>query len=298
MDPVDILLQTKASFDTYRIVVLAGKEIETCFEDIEAVSLCAGITNSSRPRAVSNRYFKGQNTEEDLLLAHRIALKLRDRYGNEFLQHCLTLPPLPFKYGNVDNLFSEMDKARKKLEHPIIRFISSEEEKFYKLKISPENKAFDVTAIEETTIKEISLWDINKYPKYYEQIKDQEGGTLTMFQFVEKRHKFSLTFFTEKKDAKITHIDPERLVLRDTTKGRDIAIVQRNGNVIPVTDSSLTKPILGLFQQFMNDPKGMAINFGFETGQCSYCGRDLTDPISLKYGYGKVCAENIGLPYG
>ena len=79
---------------------------------------------------------------------------------------------------------------------------------------------------------------------------------------------------------------------------KDIVIVHRNGKITPVTDSSLTKPILGLFQRFMNDPQGMAINFGFETGQCSYCGRDLTDPISLKFGYGRICAEDLGLTYG
>ena len=37
---------------------------------------------------------------------------------------------------------------------------------------------------------------------------------------------------------------------------------------------------------------------GHRTGRCYLCRRKLTDPKSIKYGYGPVCAHNNALPYG
>lgn len=39
-------------------------------------------------------------------------------------------------------------------------------------------------------------------------------------------------------------------------------------------------------------------NHGRLTGQCCFCGQKLTDERSLAQGYGPVCAENYGLPWG
>jgi hypothetical protein len=43
------------------------------------------------------------------------------------------------------------------------------------------------------------------------------------------------------------------------------------------------------------DPKGAAISYGRLTGQCSCCGRTLSDPASVDLGIGPVCAEKWGL---
>jgi hypothetical protein len=43
------------------------------------------------------------------------------------------------------------------------------------------------------------------------------------------------------------------------------------------------------------DPKKAAEAFGQETGRCSCCGRELTDPVSIANNIGPVCAENYGL---
>lgn len=39
-----------------------------------------------------------------------------------------------------------------------------------------------------------------------------------------------------------------------------------------------------------SDPKGAAIRYGREFGQCSCCGRELSDPESIELGIGPVCA--------
>lgn len=37
---------------------------------------------------------------------------------------------------------------------------------------------------------------------------------------------------------------------------------------------------------------------GRETGNCCFCGLELTDPESVTRGYGPVCASKNGLPHG
>jgi hypothetical protein len=43
------------------------------------------------------------------------------------------------------------------------------------------------------------------------------------------------------------------------------------------------------------DPRGEAVRHGKVTGQCSCCGRQLTDPVSIEMGIGPICASNWGL---
>lgn len=46
------------------------------------------------------------------------------------------------------------------------------------------------------------------------------------------------------------------------------------------------------------DPAKAAKAYGHQHGNCCFCGRDLDDPRSVAMGYGPVCAENYGLPWG
>ena len=43
------------------------------------------------------------------------------------------------------------------------------------------------------------------------------------------------------------------------------------------------------------DPKGEAVKHGKLTGQCSCCGRPLTDPVSIELGIGPICLHNWSL---
>ena len=43
------------------------------------------------------------------------------------------------------------------------------------------------------------------------------------------------------------------------------------------------------------DPRGTAIAFGKETGNCACCGRPLSDPTSVELGIGPICISKWGL---
>jgi hypothetical protein len=47
--------------------------------------------------------------------------------------------------------------------------------------------------------------------------------------------------------------------------------------------------------EIAKDPFGATVKHGKETGQCSCCGRKLTNPESIRLGIGPICRENWGL---
>lgn len=51
-------------------------------------------------------------------------------------------------------------------------------------------------------------------------------------------------------------------------------------------------------RDFSANPEEVARAYGRATGQCCFCGRELTDGRSVAMGYGPICAEHYGLPWG
>lgn len=56
--------------------------------------------------------------------------------------------------------------------------------------------------------------------------------------------------------------------------------------------------LLELLHAFDRDPVDVAARYGRETGECCFCQRRLSDPRSVRVGYGPVCAGYNGLPWG
>lgn len=56
--------------------------------------------------------------------------------------------------------------------------------------------------------------------------------------------------------------------------------------------------IAALLTRFAADPATVAAEHGRLTGNCSFCGRNLTDERSTSVGYGPVCAKRFGLEWG
>lgn len=55
---------------------------------------------------------------------------------------------------------------------------------------------------------------------------------------------------------------------------------------------------LAALARFADDPAAAAKAYGDATSACCFCAQELTDPRSIHAGYGPVCAENWGLPWG
>ena len=55
---------------------------------------------------------------------------------------------------------------------------------------------------------------------------------------------------------------------------------------------------LPVLDEFARNPHGVSRVYGQRTGNCCFCGLQLTTNESLEAGYGPVCAQNFGLPWG
>ena len=62
--------------------------------------------------------------------------------------------------------------------------------------------------------------------------------------------------------------------------------------------SKACKPeIVEHVKEFASDPIKYATAYGHRTGNCCFCGIELTHGSSIKVGYGPVCADHWGLPH-
>lgn len=56
--------------------------------------------------------------------------------------------------------------------------------------------------------------------------------------------------------------------------------------------------VLPFLERLADGTADVAAMYGQHTGHCCFCGRELTDGRSVSVGYGPVCADKWGLPWG
>lgn len=219
-----------------RTFTFQESEIETVFNDFEAYSICSGLDNG-HAKHLARRYFKNKEyIESELFEAHSIAIAALEKYGDKTLSFIISLPPLPFKAVNATQVFSELDKRRKKQDFPILRIT-------------------------------------------FKNAKNQT-------------EKIQITYYAEKTGNGRKRND-NVLTIKNRSTGQQIMRVSRNGIVIPETNAKQIVPVLQVFIRFSKDTKQALLNYGLETGECSICGRELTDSESIRIGIGPVCRQYI-----
>jgi hypothetical protein len=211
-------------------------ELKTVFSDFEAFSICLGLDNH-HAKHIAREFFRSQHSSEiDVIEAHQIATAALEKYGSKTLSFVISLPPLPFKAVNATQIFSELDKRRKKQDFPIIR-------------ITFKN---DKNQIE----------------------------------------KIQISYFAEKL-KNIRRRNDNVLTIKNRTTGRNLMRVSRSGIVVPEKNAKQIIPVLQVFIRFSMNTKQTLLNYGLETGECTICGRELTDSESIRRGIGPVCRQYI-----
>lgn len=72
--------------------------------------------------------------------------------------------------------------------------------------------------------------------------------------------------------------------------------IDLEGNLRP--SKAMTVDVTALLEEMNRDPKAVATAYGLRTGSCCFCSRDLSTKESVAVGYGPICAEKYGLPWG
>jgi hypothetical protein len=70
----------------------------------------------------------------------------------------------------------------------------------------------------------------------------------------------------------------------------------KTGKFLPSRDCR--DSVIRALKQFATDPVQAAKGYAIRTSNCSFCGIELSDPRSVEVGYGPICAERYGLPWG
>lgn len=107
-----------------------------------------------------------------------------------------------------------------------------------------------------------------------------------------KTEKIQISYYAEKSDNGRKRND-NVITIKNRSTGQQLMRVSRGGIVIPENNAKQIIPVLQVFVRFSNDTKQTLINYGLETGECSICGRELTDSESIRIGIGPVCRQYI-----
>lgn len=65
-----------------------------------------------------------------------------------------------------------------------------------------------------------------------------------------------------------------------------------------VSGKAMTQSILTALTALAADPAGVAAAYGKQTGNCCFCSTPIETKESMAVGYGPICAEHYGLPWG
>ena len=127
----------------------------------------------------------------------------------------------------------------------------------------------------------------NENPVVRLKIKNHENAT----------EEIEYSFLMEENTKYINQIR-----VRNKTTNTELFDVNREGVVIPkenTRENGVNKnitPILQLFYSITENENGLKeaiFSYGIETGQCSICGRTLTDTVSKMKGTGPICEQYV-----
>jgi hypothetical protein len=140
---------------------------------------------------------------------------------------------------------------------------------------------FTIPEFEEAFSELDKRRNLKKFPAYRLIYRNKDG----------QANKIFMSFYT-KTDNGDKRVNKDLIQIKNSTTGKSIFYINRKGRVFPAENTKEIVPIIKLFLRFSKDSESMIINYGHETGECSDCGRKLTDIISVKLGRGPICRRS------
>jgi hypothetical protein len=104
--------------------------------------------------------------------------------------------------------------------------------------------------------------------------------------------KIQISYFAVKSNSTRKR-NNDIIVVKNKSTKQTLLYVTRSGTILPSANAKEILPMLELFVRFSMNAKQMILNYGLETGECSICGRELTDAESIKRGVGPICMLDI-----
>lgn len=145
-------------------------------------------------------------------------------------------------------------------------------------------------------------------PAHITHVTDEAGhaGMAALFQKAKGKLKFPKLFLTTASGRAVklyiagpSSNAPGAINVIEAKTNTYLGRVHKDGQYkMPRLSTDPQEDVEQLLAGFAANPAAMAAAYGKHTGNCCFCGKELTDPKSVKVGYGPICADHWGLPWG
>ncbi len=121
---------------------------------------------------------------------------------------------------------------------------------------------------------------------FSEMDRRKEVTERPIFRILIGEKKYILKFH---EDYSKDFISNEIVTVNDKKTKHTVFYISRTGSIFPMENIKNIIPIISIFMRNVADFKSYILNYGLESGECSVCGRTLTDRFSIRMGIGPVC---------
>ncbi|MEN9998846.1 MAG: hypothetical protein RI922_1836 [Bacteroidota bacterium] len=83
------------------------------------------------------------------------------------------------------------------------------------------------------------------------------------------------------------------ILAKSKTNNQNLFLIGKNGKCLPLSKDRNLGPMIQVFLSQTNNLTDAILHYGLQTGECSVCGRPLSDPESIRLGIGPVCREYV-----
>ena len=109
-----------------------------------------------------------------------------------------------------------------------------------------------------------------------------------------EKEKVQFSFYRKPENANGSYY-PNVIIARNKSTNEDLFLLSRDGRCVPLSSTRNIGPLIQTFISYSDTLEQQILHYGLQTGECSICGRPLSDPESVRIGIGPVCREGLAI---
>jgi hypothetical protein len=155
--------------------------------------------------------------------------------------------------------------------------------------------AMDLTSKENLSDKQVAWIHYLATEHLKKELGEEEVETPQFLPLVEKMYA------NVKTNSRKFHIHLPGVSISTVNRGANVGclyVYENNNYIGKITDKGVAKgnfseDVINLLLDANDNLLQLAKIYGHETGRCSVCHRELSDPLSIQMGIGPVCAKRL-----
>jgi hypothetical protein len=162
----------------------------------------------------------------------------------------------------------------------------------HKLAIETINKYSENLILHLLTLPKLPFNTKNAKQVFSQLDKKKNLSENPSFRLLFLNEKVQFSFYSEiVNDSKV--IFNNVAVVKSKTNNQILFLIGKNGKCVPIAKDRNLSPMIQVFLSQTNHLSDSILFYGLQTGECSVCGRPLSDPESIRLGIGPICREYV-----